>query len=66
MIPDGDWSDGGGGVWGGAGFITTKLTTKHTCNGFLEHLTMEIYAVGVGAGFITTKLTTKHTCKVFS
>ena len=29
----------------GAGFITTKLTTKHTCNGFLEHLTMEIYAM---------------------
>ena len=34
---------GGGG--GGAGFITIKLTTKHTCNGFLEHLTMEIYAM---------------------
>ena len=32
------------GVWGG-GFITTKLTTKYTCNGFPEHLTMEIYAM---------------------
>ena len=47
MIPD-----GGCGVmvvvvvWGArAGFITTKLTTKHACNGFLEHLTMELYAM---------------------
>ena len=32
----------GGGVWG---FVTTKLTTKYTCNGFPEHLTMEIYAM---------------------
>ena len=32
-------------VGGGGGYITTKLTTKHTCNGFLVHLTMEIYAM---------------------
>ena len=33
-------------VWGvGASFITTKLTTKHTCNSFLDFLTMEIYAM---------------------
>ena len=48
MIPDGDCSVMVVVVWGGgggAGFITIKLTTKHTCNGFLEHLTMEIYAM---------------------
>ena len=53
MIPDGgcgvmvvvDWVVVGGGGGGGGGYITTKLTTKHTCNVFLEHLTMEIYAM---------------------
>ena len=46
MIPDGGCGVMVVVVWGaGAGFITTKLTTKHTCNGFLEHLTMELYAM---------------------
>ena len=46
MIPDGGCGVMVVVVWGaGAGFITTKLTSEHTCNGFLEHLTMEIYAM---------------------
>ena len=45
MIPDGGCGVMVVVVWGmGAGFIT-KLTTKHTCNSFLEHLTMEIYTM---------------------
>ena len=45
MIPDGGCGVMVVVVWGVGGFITTKLTTKYTCNGFLEDLTMEIYAM---------------------